>query len=203
MFKRDFLKVIVWSYLFGYVSVNSAGAEIALYYCPKGNVSVIADDAQMHGTANEPFPLGPSMNYDSKRSVEGKLYWQIKDCSNQEFMCYDVSDVSNFKRRLFVPRHPKLAQIYSYGSAKAYVIPSTNSSKLPTIQVVVWQDRGGEKAPLKFTIQQARGSIFIDGLNFWNDRDSSAGETCVLETGSGYFRGIAVPKTPTKEITDY
>jgi hypothetical protein len=204
MFKQSsFLKFIAWFYLLGCVSASSAVADVALYYCPKGNVSLIADETQMHGTANEPFPLGPLIGYDAKRPQEGRLYWRLKDCSNPEFICYDAISNANIRRRLFVPRHPKLAQTYNYGSAKAYVLPSTTSSKLPTIQVVVWQSKQNEKFPVKFTIQKVRGAIFIDGLNFWNDADSTVGETCVLEAGKGIFKGISVPTTPTKEITDY
>lgn len=158
------------------------------YFCPKGNVDLLASENKLEGRAVEPFPIRPGLN---GRQSEG-FSWQLTDCSNAQFLCYDANNWYP-ARRIFVPRHPKVGATYRYGEATAYVTGAAMPDRPPTVQIIISQKHGAWQGAIKLTLQTYRGVIFIDGLNFWRPDDFSSGETCALTSKTGYFKEVLVP----------
>jgi hypothetical protein len=170
------------------VSVFAAESGNYLYYCPKGDAALIGDDHSLHGRAITAFPLAtPNPLY----RLSPYLDWTLTDCSNNQYFCLDAK-TANSRRRLFVPRNPKVGETYRFGEATALVLGSASFSKVPTIQVVNFQKVGGRMVVIQMTIKRGVGAVYIDGLNFWDSNDYQNGETCVLESRVGYFHQVRV-----------
>jgi hypothetical protein len=170
------------------------------YYCPKGNGAFTGDAHFMAGRVNEAFPTRLS-SFPAGRLVSPSIEWKLSDCSDERFLCIDIERQKTFPaRRLFVPRRPKIGASYHDGAADALVMGSASSSDDMTVQVIVSQEIYGSRLSTKLTLQNGRGVVFIDGLNFWNQIDYRNGETCVLESMSGLFSTVDISVQPDQKI---
>jgi hypothetical protein len=172
------------------------GAAVAGYYCPKGDVSLYSDPAHFVGRAVMAFQLAPDPSPAHEKKFYGPEWgWTMKDCSNKEFSCFDAHDpATGLTRHLFVPRRLEAGKVYRYGAAKAFVAASASASPVPTVQVIDYQKFKGKTVAVKFTLRDGSGAVYIDGLNFWKPLDYQAGETCILESGVGFFSEVRIPK---------
>jgi hypothetical protein len=167
------------------------------YYCPKGGGILNVDALGMRGAA---FSFARDSEQASDFDPNSPLRnWTVTDCSNQQFYCIDakLSDAPTADAfRLFVPHVVTVYKSYEYGSARARSIGSTLRVGRPTIEFLIWQSTAQKGVPMKLTIQQGRGVIYIDGMNFWNPPEHGLGESCSLVSKQGLFPSTQVVPYP-------
>lgn len=167
----------------------SAAEDLVYYYCPRGNAQLVGNEAFLEGVAMDPFPSRLGRQVISRH----RLHWDFTDCSDDLFMCYDVEEVPGKQSfRIFIPREIIVGEAYKHGAATALALGTTSTNPARTAQVVIWQKVDGESRPLKLTVQENKGLIFLDGIPI-----GAMGRgfgTCSLESTVGYFAGVQIKR---------
>jgi hypothetical protein len=201
--------------LFASIFILSANIFAGNYYCPRTNLFLehLTNDLDPKGLyssgmegIDEPFPraqadIGKEPNY-------GRLNFETKICSTEDFECIKFTQNRNLFQKesvfyLFMPRVVELGKEYSFKGMRlftnvSHTAQSGGSSRAaPIIQATIWQKIGEVETPMKLTIENKRGVIFWDGVDFWNGR-YNVGETCILQSKKGFFLNVSIKNWPKK-----
>jgi hypothetical protein len=180
--------------------MTAAADDFVHYYCPRGNAQLNGNDHHLTGVAVTPYPLrlGPAADIQSSKT----LYWELSDCSDKQFLCLEAQALrSNRSFRIFTPRLIEPGATYKLGSAIAVAMDSTSNSERSRAQLVIRQEIAGKGVSFKITLEEKRGIVFFDGIDFWGDTEfSSSGETCALESRLGYFSEVKILPSSSKHL---
>ena len=160
------------------------------------------NEYEMLADAVTPFPKRFKAEPSDLRTA-AKLRWRFADCSDGKFLCVDVvtdgTSAIAEPLRIAVPRSVVVNRTYVFGRVRGLVFEAVMLRKRPTAQIVLWQNFAGRDIAVKLTVQQGRGVVFIDGINFWNRQEFELAETCALESPKGWFSSIKVAPYPYGE----
>ena len=130
--------------------------------------------------------------------VTATMVVSFQNCSDADFFCMDARVRSDDPPlRIFAPRKVETPRIYQSGKARAVVVPTATENRSQRAQITIWQPIGLEDVAIKITVEEGRGIIYFDGINFWHPDLFRDGETCALESKAGYFSEIKIPPIPT------
>lgn len=175
------------------------------YYCPRTDNFLIEDDAVLrvgYEGIVEPYP---SRQHEERMQTHaGDLALKLKDCSVGEVECIEIQQMQTNKTNkifyLFLPKKLEVWKEYHFRNMRLVTqasvlspIMSTKGARVPVVQVVLWQNIEGHESPLKLTIKEGKGVVYLDGLDFWGGRFGS-GEVCILESEKGFFSSVKILK---------
>jgi hypothetical protein len=176
-------------------------------FCPRANLVLSAqtpesggsrDDIVMLASAAAPtaFPRALTDIVSPPPDVN-VARMKLVDCSTREFNCklvtFDNAEGKQQEFLLVLPREIHPGVEYNFRGVRMLARLSRYSSprNVAAAQVTLWQRIGDFEMPMELTVQQSRGILYWDGLNF-TPGNGGPGELCVLTSESGLFRSTGV-----------
>lgn len=180
-------------------SLTATCAYAGNYYCSRANVLLREMPYPEFSTgmagAGAPFPAKLKEIDKEPRSVSVNLVGT--KCSTEDFECIKYTEYFGPTKRgktffLFSPKKLERYKEYRFNgmvmiSENAKV---TDSLENGAIQATIWQEFAGKRRPIKLTLQQGHGVVYIDGLRLVEGNDFS--NSCALRGNSGIFSDVAV-----------
>lgn len=173
-------------------------APWADYYCPRSNVTLRPGPAlegrQSFGSVTvvlEPFPkTAEEVNTDGHVRMHGGFLFE--DCSTDAYLCWKVSGREGTVQThyIFVPRILEPLKNYEFNGMHA-VSGINVVSGVEMLPLTLWQKFGNKVVPITLTVQDRRGIVYWDGIDFWSSTQATA-ETCALTSGRGIFSEVRV-----------
>jgi hypothetical protein len=168
------------------------------YYCPRSSVLLQwlpaapgKNGLGSYRVAFEPFPR------DAEKIGKGGHVlmhggFVLQDCSDDQFLCMQISGREDVVRDhyIFVPRTVIPLHNYEFRGMRA-VSGSNYYSRAGALPITIWQKFGEKLVPITVTVEDRRGVVYWDGIDFWS-RDQRSAEMCVLQGARGIFADVRV-----------
>jgi hypothetical protein len=164
------------------------------YYCPRANSTYIGSQGKVQIVSGPYLPFPRTQAGVGGQDEPTRRSAKTRDCSTADFVCLFVEPGLGLAGLyLFLPRVIEPGRTYKFNNMDAITYYATSEGPPPAqAQVVLWQRVDGRETPIALTVDQARGVIYIDGLELWNSTAlwPSRAQTCVLVSGRGLFKGV-------------
>jgi hypothetical protein len=109
-----------------------------------------------------------------------------------QFYCMQISGREDTVREhyVFIPR--TVIPLHNYEFKGMRAVSGTNVQSMSgALPVTIWQTFGDKWVPITLTVEDRRGIVYWDGIDFWS-RDQTSAEMCVLQGARGIFSNVRV-----------
>lgn len=197
--------VILLSVLLAACGTPQAREARTHYYCPTSDVllSLTGDTLQAVGYSLRPFPRGQQDVFRGGEDIARYSGFELTDCATPEFLCVDLaSSEVDHTQRLVVPRVIESVAEYRFADITMLTTPTASrNSERPLAQVVLWSSSAADEDPIKLTIQDGLGIVYLSGITLYT-REGLRTEACMLESGKGLLSDVRVLPIPIEDTVE-